>query len=360
MKRTRPLYLWRRRQAPRDVELPTACRRGLATSRRSRRKDERTPLAILDSPKAAQPLRRLAQLQVQVVAKMETEMREAMIERAAEHIDRKGFAAVRRAGTPTSATTITMVDPNLHHTLLLDIRGLLSVPLGFLRKDAARTVAVCRYSVTSRGLAAKVERARESGLGQGLPLGFVPDVVPQRDVREIAVHKALLDPELGAIESEGEWDPYCRFLLYHENLHALGFFRHGAAFRALEGLWREGGGLLGGRGGEAGGGEGEGKLEAWLGDHNRDRGDEVAELLEPTSPPPPPPPGGAGGGTLFAQRLGPGRWLWECRGRCRGPHGHASPAVYVRWKRASRRRKPSRCHVCGGRVKDRGRAPGSV
>ncbi len=33
------------------------------------------------------------------------------------------------------------------------------------------------------------------------------------------------------------WHRYARFLLYHEYLHALGFWRHDRAFRALEQAW---------------------------------------------------------------------------------------------------------------------------
>ena len=220
-------------------------------------------------------------------------MRNAMTQRAAEYVKQHSSCGQRKE----QDTNAPLFRP------FVDVTGLLSVPLGFLRKDAARTVAVCRYSISSRDLAAKAGRARQSGSAGHLPLGFVPDVLPQRDVREISVHKALLDPLLGAIENEGEWDAYCRFLLYHENLHALGFFRHGAAFRALEALWWE---------------RNEAR-EVVVVDGGREKGEgeggQSGELAHTTSPPLI--------AQRFAERLGPGRWLWECRGRCCG-------TVYIR------------------------------
>ena len=83
----------------------------------------------------------------------------------------------------------------------LPIDSLNTVPIGTLRSDAVRTHAVCR---------------RRTCLGEPTALS-------------IAVHPvAILEPS---------WHRYASFLLYHEYLHALGFWRHDRNFRDLERLW---------------------------------------------------------------------------------------------------------------------------
>ena len=93
--------------------------------------------------------------------------------------------------------------PELNH---LQVEQLYEIPLGFLRKDATRLHAVCRYR---KGIA----KSQISG---------------PRDVRCVDVHPVAL---------ENEFRLYAAFLLYHEFLHALGFTGHDRTFRRLEALW---------------------------------------------------------------------------------------------------------------------------
>jgi hypothetical protein len=88
----------------------------------------------------------------------------------------------------------------------LPIQELHHIPLGFLRRDATRLHAVCRYR---KGIA----KSQISG---------------PSDVRCVDVHPAAL---------KEEWRLYAAFLLYHEFLHALGFTGHDRTFRRLEALW---------------------------------------------------------------------------------------------------------------------------
>ena len=93
--------------------------------------------------------------------------------------------------------------PELNH---LQVEQLHEIPLGFLRKDATRLHAVCRYR---KG----ITKSQISG---------------PRDVRCVDVHPVAL---------ENEFRLYAAFLLYHEFLHALGFTGHDRTFRRLETLW---------------------------------------------------------------------------------------------------------------------------
>ena len=93
--------------------------------------------------------------------------------------------------------------PELNH---LQVEELHEIPLGFLRKDATRLHAVCRYR---KG----ITKSQISG---------------PRDVRCVDVHPVAL---------ENEFRLYAAFLLYHEFLHALGFTGHDRTFRRLEALW---------------------------------------------------------------------------------------------------------------------------
>ena len=93
--------------------------------------------------------------------------------------------------------------PELDH---LQVEQLHEIPLGFLRKDATRLHAVCRYR---KGIA----KSQISG---------------PKDVRCVDIHPVAL---------EHEFRLYAAFLLYHEFIHALGFTGHDRNFRRLEALW---------------------------------------------------------------------------------------------------------------------------
>ncbi len=93
--------------------------------------------------------------------------------------------------------------PEIQH---LPIEQLHNVQLGFLRRDATRLHAVCRYR---KG----ISKAQITG---------------PTDVRCVDVHPVAL---------EEKWRLYAAFLLYHEFLHALGYTGHDRNFRALEALW---------------------------------------------------------------------------------------------------------------------------
>ena len=88
----------------------------------------------------------------------------------------------------------------------LPIDELQNIPLGFLRRDATRLHAVCRYR---KGIA----KSQISG---------------PSDVRCVDLHPVSL---------QEEWRVYAAFLLYHEFIHALGFTGHDRTFRTLEALW---------------------------------------------------------------------------------------------------------------------------
>ena len=93
--------------------------------------------------------------------------------------------------------------PELQH---LSINDLHEIPLGFLRRDATRLHAVCRYR---RG----ISKAQISG---------------PSDVRCVDIHPVAM---------QVEWRLYAAFLIYHEFLHALGYTGHDRTFRRLEALW---------------------------------------------------------------------------------------------------------------------------
>ncbi len=103
-----------------------------------------------------------------------------------------------------NSVIVTMHEiPELKHFPLEELHD---VPLGFLRKDATRLHAVCRYR---KGMS----KTQISG---------------PSDVRCVDVHPIAL---------EVEWRLYAAFLLYHEFIHALGFTGHDRTFRRLEALW---------------------------------------------------------------------------------------------------------------------------
>lgn len=76
-----------------------------------------------------------------------------------------------------------------------------NIPLGVLRRNATQRHGVTRW-----------ERTTEGGL----------------DVQTVDLHPKLLSER---------WEPYAKFVLYHEFLHALGWRMHDATFRALEAAW---------------------------------------------------------------------------------------------------------------------------
>ena len=81
------------------------------------------------------------------------------------------------------------------------LEALGAIPIGTLRRDATRTHAACRMRV--RGQVRRVLRV---------------------DVHPVALEVAA-------------FHGYARFLLYHEYVHSLGFYRHDKAFRTVEALW---------------------------------------------------------------------------------------------------------------------------
>lgn len=106
--------------------------------------------------------------------------------------------------TIANSVILTMHEiPEIQH---LPIEQLHDIKLGFLRRDATRLHAVCRYQ---RG----IMKSQISG---------------PSDVRCVDVHPVAL---------QEEWRLYAAFLLYHEFLHALGFTGHDRTFRRIEALW---------------------------------------------------------------------------------------------------------------------------
>ena len=79
------------------------------------------------------------------------------------------------------------------------------IPLGFIRKNATRMHAGCRFKAGPKGYKKTIE-----------------------DVKEVAIHPEAID---------GKWVHYAQFLMFHEYLHAIGNIRHDAVFRRLEDLW---------------------------------------------------------------------------------------------------------------------------
>ena len=91
----------------------------------------------------------------------------------------------------------------------LPVQSLEQVPIVRMRKDAHRTLAVCRIYDKPRS-----------------------DWQVASHVREIGLHPVVIDQPM-------EWGRYGRFLLFHEYIHALGFVRHDRVFRSLERIWDE-------------------------------------------------------------------------------------------------------------------------
>ena len=79
------------------------------------------------------------------------------------------------------------------------------IPLGYIRKNATRMHAVCRFKPGPKGYRKTIE-----------------------DVKEVAIHPEAVNEK---------WIHYARFLMFHEYLHAIGNIRHDAVFRRLENLW---------------------------------------------------------------------------------------------------------------------------
>ena len=96
-----------------------------------------------------------------------------------------------------------------------EIDTLKNISLGFLRRNSTQKHGVCRFQ-------------------KGTNIDS-PELGP-RDVRCIDLHPALLD--------ERWWD-YAHKVLYHEFLHALGYFSHNDEFNRLEGAWDDRGADLG-------------------------------------------------------------------------------------------------------------------
>ena len=103
------------------------------------------------------------------------------------------------------ASVVIPVMMNIPELADLPVSELGGVPLGKMRRDACRTLGVCRYVP---GLLIRVET------GPG-------------DVRRIDLHPQLLTQR---------WFRLAASVLYHEYLHALGL-SHGHRFRYLESLW---------------------------------------------------------------------------------------------------------------------------
>lgn len=94
--------------------------------------------------------------------------------------------------------------PEISH---LPIDDLSKIPLGRIRESSYTRHAVCRYKKGTN------------------PRRRMPDIT---DVRCIDLHPLALTEE---------WSEYADFLLYHEYLHALGYFYHDSEFRKVEALW---------------------------------------------------------------------------------------------------------------------------
>ena len=102
-------------------------------------------------------------------------------------------ASLLRGSVLSSMTSMPALDK-------LPLHSLASIPIGSLRKDA-----VCKHAVCRRR-------------GAGASVSFY-----------ICLHPIVL--------RERMWQHYARFLLFHEFLHALGFWQHNNIFRNLEQLW---------------------------------------------------------------------------------------------------------------------------
>ena len=92
-----------------------------------------------------------------------------------------------------------------------DLSGLLTIPLGVLRKNATQRHGVTRWRT--------------------LPSGAL-------SVEVVDLHPSLL---------EDDWEDYALFVLFHEYLHALGYRAHDAQFRSMEAQWPDSKGAMRGK-----------------------------------------------------------------------------------------------------------------
>ena len=93
----------------------------------------------------------------------------------------------------------------------IDLSGLLTIPLGVLRKNATQRHGVTRWHT--------------------LPSGAL-------SVEVVDLHPGLL---------EENWEDYALFVLFHEYLHALGYRAHDAQFRSMEAQWPDSKGAMRGK-----------------------------------------------------------------------------------------------------------------
>ena len=93
----------------------------------------------------------------------------------------------------------------------IDLSGLLTIPLGVLRKNATQRHGVTRWRT--------------------LPSGAL-------SVEVVDLHPSLL---------EDDWEDYALFVLFHEYLHALGYRAHDAQFRSMEAQWPDSKGAMRGK-----------------------------------------------------------------------------------------------------------------
>ena len=93
----------------------------------------------------------------------------------------------------------------------IDLNGLLTIPLGVLRKNATQRHGVTRWHT--------------------LPSGAL-------SVEVVDLHPSLL---------EDDWEDYALFVLFHEYLHALGYRAHDAQFRSMEAQWPDSKGAMRGK-----------------------------------------------------------------------------------------------------------------
>ena len=93
----------------------------------------------------------------------------------------------------------------------IDLSGLLTIPLGVLRKNATQRHGVTRWRT--------------------LPSGAL-------SVEVVDLHPSLL---------EEDWEDYALFVLFHEYLHALGYRAHDAQFRSMEAQWPDPKGAMRGK-----------------------------------------------------------------------------------------------------------------
>ena len=113
------------------------------------------------------------------------------------------------------ASVVIPVMMNIPELADLPVSELGGVPLGKLRRDAYRTLGVCRYVP---GLSTQSKWTVE---------GLIRVETGPGDVRRIDLHPQLLTQK---------WFRLAASVLYHEYLHALGL-SHGHRFRYLESLW---------------------------------------------------------------------------------------------------------------------------